>query len=182
MNRTGMDAAQDALTQALILSLPLVVSGGLHMAVVKLDLLSGLKVPIARRWFGANKTWRGVVVMSVATVFGVWLTASVWPDQFQAWSATTLGVLLGLGYVAAELPNSFIKRRLGIEPGKRPAQHRLWFTLADQADSAIGCALVYAWTLRLSAATLLILVALGPAIHLVVNYTLYLMHLRREPV
>ena len=172
----------DTLTQALILSVPLIVSGGLHMAVVKLDLLPGLRVPIARRWFGANKTWRGVVVMPVATVLGMWLTAAIWPDAFGRSDPTTLGILLGLAYVAAELPNSFVKRRLGIEPGKRPVRHRLWFTFADQADSAIGCALVYAWALRLSAATLLIIVALAPAIHLVVNYTLYLVHLRREPV
>ena len=172
----------DALTQALILSLPLVVSGGVHMAVVKLDLLPGLRVPIAQRWFGANKTWRGVVVMPVATALGVWLAAAVWLDRFGPSDPTTLGILLGLAYVAAELPNSFIKRRLGIEPGKRPARHRLWFALADQADSAIGCALVYAWALGLTASTLIIIVALVPAIHLVVNYTLYLMHLRREPV
>jgi hypothetical protein len=84
--------------------------------------------------------------------------------------------------VFSELPNSFIKRRIGIEPGKRPPRHAAWFALADQADSAVGCALVYGWALSLAIVTVLILVAIGPAIHLIVNYSLYLMRLRKEPI
>jgi CDP-diacylglycerol--serine O-phosphatidyltransferase len=152
------------------------------MAVVTLDLLAGLKIPIHRRWFGANKTWRGVFVMPVAAASGVWLASMVWPAEFGGWNFLILGFALGLAYVLAELPNSFIKRRMGIEPGRRPARHASWFALADQADSAIGCALVYAWALGLPAATVLILVAVGPAVHLIVNYSLYLMRLRKEPV
>jgi hypothetical protein len=172
----------DSVRQALILSLPLVISGGLHMAVVKLDLLSALKVPIHRVWFGGNKTWRGLIVMALTSALGVWLTWLVWPQEFGGWNPLVLGSLLGLAYAIAELPNSFVKRRLGIAPGKRPAHHTTWFTLADQADSAIGCALVYAWALRLSVATVLLLVTVGPAIHLIVNYSLYLLNLRKEPV
>jgi hypothetical protein len=170
------------LKQALILSVPLIISGGTHMALVKLDLLTPLKIPIHRRWFGANKTWRGVLVMPLAAALGVRLALMFWPDEFGGWNSFVLGLLLGLAYVLAELPNSFIKRRIGIEPGKRPLRNAAWFALADQADSAIGCALVYGWALRLAAATVLILIAIGPAIHLIVNYSLYLMHLRKEPV
>jgi CDP-diglyceride synthetase len=172
----------DSLTRALILSVPLVIAGGLHMAVVTLDLLPALKIPIHQGWFGRNKTWRGVIVMPVAAALGVMLAVSVWPGQFGGWNPVVLGVLLGLAYALAELPNSFVKRRLGIEPGKRPPQNGAWFALADQADSAIACALVYGWALRLTPGTILLLLALGPAIHLMVNYTLYLMRLRREPV
>jgi CDP-diglyceride synthetase len=110
------------------------------------------------------------------------LAAAGWPEQFGGWNPIVLGVLLGLAYALAELPNSFVKRRLGIEPGKRPPRHAAWFALLDQADSAIGCVLVYGWALGLTPGTMLLLLALGPAIHLLVNYTLYLMRLRREPV
>ena len=172
----------DSLAQALILSLPLIVSGGLHMAVVKLDLLTALKIPIHRRWFGANKTWRGLLVMPVTAALGVALASVFWPEQFAGWNPVLLGVVLGLAYALAELPNSFVKRRLGIAPGKRPPRHAAWFAFADQADSAIGCALVYGWALGLTPGTVLMLIAIGPAIHLMVNYNLYLMRLRKEPL
>ena len=172
----------DSLTEAVILSIPLIFSGLVHMAVVTLNLFPALKVAIHRRWFGENKTWRGLVVIPLTSAVGVVLTSAIWPEYFGGWNPVTLGLLLGLAYAAAELPNSFFKRRLGIAPGKRPAQNAAWFALADQADSAIGCALVYGWALRLAPGTVLLLIAIGPAIHLVVNYSLYLMRLRREPL
>jgi CDP-diacylglycerol--serine O-phosphatidyltransferase len=172
----------ELVTQALILSLPLVLSGGFHMAAVKLDLLPALKIPIHQAWFGRNKTWRGLLVMPATAALGVVLAAAVWPEQFGGWNPVVLGVLLGLAYALAELPNSFVKRRLGIEAGKRPPRHAAWFALADQADSAIGCGLVYAWALRLTAGPMLLLMAIGTSIHLIVNYSLYLMRLRREPL
>ena len=49
------------------------------------------------------------------------------------------GALAGAGYVAGELPNSFVKRRLDISPGGA-AQGGLWlvFWTVDQVDSVIG--------------------------------------------
>lgn len=172
----------NAVAQALILSAPLIFSGAVHMAVVKLDLFSMLRVPIHKQSFGANKTWRGVLVMPLAAAFGVRVTSGLWPEQFAGWNSLYLGCLLGLAYAIAELPNSFIKRRLGIEPGKRPPRYTAWFTFADQADSAIACALVYGLALQLRPSMVLMLAAIGPAIHLIVNYSLYLMGLRKEPV
>jgi hypothetical protein len=172
----------NAITHALILSLPLIISGGIHMAVVKLDLLPALKIPIHRRWFGANKTWRGVLVIPLATVLGVTVSSALWPDAFGGWNPFYLGTLLGLAYVVFELPNSAFKRHMGIEPGKRPPRKAALFALADQADSAVGCALVYGPALHLSGGTVLILMAIGPAVHLIVNFSLYLLRLRKEPV
>jgi hypothetical protein len=171
-----------AIPQALILSVPLVISGLLHMAIVKLNVLAILKTPIHQKWFGANKTWRGVLVVPLTAVIGVMIASSVWPVEFRDWNPLYLGCLLGLAYVLFELPNSFIKRRAGIEPGKRPPRNAALFALADQADSAIGCALVYSLTLRLSLATFLLLIVIGPAVHAVVNFSLYLMRLRNEPI
>jgi hypothetical protein len=170
------------VVDALILSLPLVISGGVHMAVVTLNIWPRLKIPIHQSWFGANKTWRGVIVMPLAAIAGVWLASWLWPDRFAGWNPFVLGTLLGLAYVVSELPNSFVKRRLAIAPGKRPPRNAAWFALADQADSAIGCSLVYGWALHLDVATVLWLMVIGPAVHLMVNYTLFLFRLRKEPV
>jgi hypothetical protein len=172
----------DSLAQAVILSLPLVFSGGVHMAVVRLNLFAPLKVPIVRRWFGENKTWRGLLVIPFTTAVGVAVTSAAWPEYFGGWNAFALGTLVGLAYAIAELPNSFLKRRLGIAPGKRPPRNAAWFALADQADSAIACALSYGWALRLTPGTVLLFIIVGTAIHLMVNYNLYLMRLRKEPL
>jgi CDP-diglyceride synthetase len=179
----------DHLATALFLSVPLVWSGALHMAFVRKDWLSGLRRPVDERRFGPNKTWRGVVVMPLATVVGVWLAQALEPlvlsrptVSLRAASGVVLGLGLGLGYVLAELPNSLMKRRLGVEPGMLPEKNRLLFAFVDQADSAIGCALVYRALLGVPMPTLVALCLLGPAIHLVANVLLYLVGLRRRPV
>jgi hypothetical protein len=95
-------------------------------------------------------------------------------------SAFALGMLLGLGYLLAELPNSYLKRRLGIPAGRPSPRYRAAFALLDQADSALGFALVYAVITDVPAAQLVLMVLLGPAIHAVANLTLYGLGLRKE--
>ena len=66
---------------------------------------------------------------------------SVAPFQFS--HPAVWGLLLGVGYIGGELPNSFIKRQLDIAPG---APATSWsaipFWLADQLDSVAGIFLV----------------------------------------
>jgi len=175
------------LVSALILTLPLLLGGTFHMWVVRRNWFAALARPISQAAFGANKSWRGVLVMTVATVPGVF--ATVWfaallgagvTRPLNAVSPLLLGIALGLGYALAELPNSFVKRRLGIAPGAPAARHRFWFTLIDQADSALGCALIYAWLIDVPVAVLLLIVLVGPAVHLAANLTLYSLGLRKE--
>lgn len=176
-----------ALISALIMTLPLVLSGSFHMWVVRRDWLRFLARPIHERAFGRNKSWRGVVVMALATVPGVALTrlgASALGAEVAAPLAAVpawwLGTWLGLGYALAELPNSFVKRRLGIAPGAPARRGRRWFRLVDQADSAVGCAIAYAFLIDVPGVVLLLLVLLGPAVHAVANVSLYSVGLRRE--
>ncbi len=119
------------------LQVPVVVGGVLHMLVVTKNWLPALAVPVQRRWFGANKTVRGFVMMPLLSALGGMLVSfnleGVW-----------LGALVGLAYVLAELPNSFLKRRLGVAPGQLPLRFRRAFLLLDQLDSALGVALLYA--------------------------------------
>lgn len=171
-----------AIFDAFVLMVPLIVSGIAHMIVVRLDLLPRLRVPVHRKFFGPNKTWRGFIVMPLATIPGVLLASAIWPEHFGSTSAGVLGALLGLGYAVAELPNSFLKRRLGVAPGKRPERRRFLFTLLDQADSGPGCALVYLVVMNVPAVTLLAFMLLGPGVHLMANFSLYLAGLRKEPV
>jgi CDP-diacylglycerol--serine O-phosphatidyltransferase len=177
------------LRTALLMSVPLIVSGSIHMAFVRRGWLGALARPIHARWFGENKTWRGVVVMMLASIPGVaaaqaleGLITAPLTTSLRSAGALGLGACLGLGYVLAELPNSYVKRRMGIRPGMLPPRHAALFVFVDQADSAIGCAVAYALWLRVPAATLLLACLLGPVVHLIANVTLFLVGLRRRPV
>jgi CDP-diglyceride synthetase len=149
------------LLQLLWLAVPVIVAGLVHLVVLKLDLLPGLRrLPIdgglmfrGRRVFGDNKTWRGAVVMICSTTAAAWAMATL-NESF--WHLPTLvpfaesrpvawGLLLGAGYIVGELPNSFVKRQLGIAPGAAapgPAGPLFW--VIDQLDSLAGMLLFVA--------------------------------------
>jgi hypothetical protein len=143
------------LLQLIWLATPILASGLVHLVVLKRDWLPALRrAPLdfgatfrGRRVFGANKTWRGAVIMIVGSaVFAslfAWLNASLlhWPVAVEFAQSRPLawGMLLGLGYILGELPNSFAKRQLDIAPGAmgRGAPGRL-FWVVDQLDSLAG--------------------------------------------
>jgi len=173
---------------ALFLTLPIVVGGVLHMVIVAKNGLNFLAVPVQKRLFGANKTWRGFIIMPIVTILGVWLTQvlePLWQDwllvSIQDISIVSIGLALGLAYVLFELPNSYIKRRLGIAPGEIPKQQCYYcFILLDQLDSAIGFTLVYFLLLDIPAKILLIQIAIFPLVALTVKLGLYFLKLKKN--
>ena len=178
----------NALNTAILLMLPLIFSGSLHMLIVARGWFSITAVPLQLTWFGRNKTWRGILVMLVLTIPGVMLTQSLEPylpfvaqASLNGHNAILLGLALGLGYVLPELPNSYLKRRLNIQPGERSGRHTVLFSFIDQADSALGCALVYALLLSPPLAVLAWTVALGPLVHVIINLLLFSAGLRKQP-
>jgi CDP-2,3-bis-(O-geranylgeranyl)-sn-glycerol synthase len=139
------------VAQVLYLLAPLLVSAVLSAFVHRYDLFRGLARPIdagavlhGRRILGDGKTWRGVfvaVVGSIATVLvqkhviGARAGALAVVDYAQA-NAIVLGLCIGGGAMLGELPNSFVKRRLGIGRGEtatRPGLRALFWTW-DQVD------------------------------------------------
>jgi CDP-diacylglycerol--serine O-phosphatidyltransferase len=173
----------ELLQKCLILSTPVIVSGVLHMVVVRLNLLSVLKIPLHSSLFGANKTWRGVVVMPPLTFLGMMLakwidqesSTDLIPDQY-----VLLSLCLGLAYVAAELPNSWIKRKLKIPPGLPSPKFPLLFAIGDQADSVIGCTIVYALYSIGKPGDWVFLVIFGTLLHLALNLALFGLGLRKN--
>ena len=55
----------------------------------------------------------------------------------------SIGAVYGLFYMLIELPNSWIKRRMGIASGESSTRFRWFFTLLDKTDSAIGVSLFF---------------------------------------
>jgi CDP-2,3-bis-(O-geranylgeranyl)-sn-glycerol synthase len=113
------------------LLLPLLGGAVVHGACMRQNWLACLAHPIdggrrlgGRPVFGRSKTFRGPVCVAggAAAVFGLQqgpLHAALAPVELVDYAALPvwLGAVLGLAAELAELPNSFVKRRLGVAPG-----------------------------------------------------------------
>lgn len=145
------------IAQALWLALPITLAGLTHVIAIKknvLPSLAGIRLDLGlelrgRSLFGANKTLRGALIMIAASVVwtsvvdvlqrGLGLDDSIRFVAYAQLGSLAYGLLLGLAYIVGELPNSLIKRQLGIAPGE-PAPGRLarTFWVLDQIDSALA--------------------------------------------
>lgn len=73
---------------------------------------------------------------------------SLWGGH-RATELARLGLLVGTAAMLAELPNSFLKRRMGIAPGAQTGGIRgLAFHVLDQIDVVFGAWVVLAWVAR----------------------------------
>jgi hypothetical protein len=137
--------------RVLYIAFPVMLAAAVHIVVIRRDLLPWLRVPIdggatlrGRRILGDNKTWRGAVVMVGVSALGMALQQryripSLEMFDYGAIHAWLWGAALGLGFVLAELPNSFLKRQCGVEPGRQATGAQYWlFTSLDQVDSVAG--------------------------------------------
>jgi CDP-2,3-bis-(O-geranylgeranyl)-sn-glycerol synthase len=174
-----------------------VLGGALaHAPVLALDLLKPLKRPLdggatfrGRRVFGDNKTWRGAIVI-VAGVVVATLLLSNWdwwwgrlPGDLRDAGALPYGLLLGLGVVLGEFPNSFLKRHAGIAPGtRRRSATGLVLTIYDQADfvPVVWLLLLPLWAMSPWQAAFVF--AVVTAVHLVVNVIGYAIGARTAPI
>jgi len=151
-----------AILQALYLFAPILLASGLSAFVLRYDLWRGLRRPIdgGRSWhgkrvFGDSKTWRGLVVAMIGCIAGAGVQKVVLSDylasialvDYSQLDVVLFGAAMGFGAIAGELPNSFIKRRLGIAPGKTTTGPlAVLFYIWDQVDLLIGAwPLVLGW-------------------------------------
>jgi hypothetical protein len=186
-----------SLLRAGWLILPVVAAGLGHVAVLKTNGLRRLAIPVDRgaRWhgrpvFGANKTWRGIVLMTGLGALATGLQSEV--ERRNAWIASHIttrpaplnpwlaGAVSGLAYCLAELPNSFFKRRLGIPPGARGrSAGRLQYVI-DQTDSVIGGLIALRLLYRPPRDELAAAVGLGVAVHIGIDQMLYVIGVKRR--
>jgi len=131
----------ELFTHLLIVLVPLIITSTFHMVVVKKKWLAVFEIPIWRTGFGENKTWRAVFFVPLANGLCLW-TISVVCSLPPAYPFL-LGYALGLSYLLFELPNSFLKRKVGIKPGSHHHKHKYLFYLLDKTDSACGVTLTY---------------------------------------
>jgi CDP-diglyceride synthetase len=157
---------------------------------------NGKSLNDGRRIFGNNKTWKGfggyIVFAVICTVIWGLICGSVptlsQHNYFYVSHENTvlynliIGAALGLAYALFELPNSFIKRRLGIEEGKPAQGAKKWvFVFFDQADSIFGCVLVLCLVYSMTIPAYLGYVLIGAGTHIIINVLLYFAKLRNNP-
>lgn len=182
----------------LLIILPLILGGALNMAFVKSAIFNSLKKPIdnnkvlkdGKRLFGDNKTYKGFLGMIITTSIGMNIcglicyafnlsTTSLLYEKYtnNFLNNTIIGAILGLAYISFELPNSYMKRRVDIEPGK---SKNLFFTFIDQIDSLIGCVIVMAFLFDKPFYYYIFLILIGAVAHYLVNIILYALKLRKN--
>jgi CDP-2,3-bis-(O-geranylgeranyl)-sn-glycerol synthase len=190
-DRLGTHDALDPLACALFLILAFVLAGVAHAAWLGSPASRRFAIPLDAGWtwrgkriLGANKTLRGFMVMIPATAGSfallAWLASAhpalgsrLWPLEPRAYAL--LGLAAGAGFMVGELPNSFLKRRLGIEPGSAAATPlaKAFFSAVDRVDSIVGMLLAVSLLVPTPWLTWLYLVLLGPGIHLGFSFLLF---------
>jgi hypothetical protein len=89
--------------------------------------------------------------------------------------------LWGFGYVLFELPNSFIKRRLEIPPGRNVTGVKgVVFTFVDQADSVVDCMVFMLFFYIPGAKEAALIFITGTTVHYGVNVLLFGVGLKHQ--
>lgn len=130
----------DKLLQHVILVFaPMILANSFHMVFVKWDLLASFKTPISVRLFGQNKTLRGFILLPLLSALFALLGSNVFgPFLNSNAHVVFFGLGLGIVYLLAELPNSYVKRRLNIPNGGHSEKYKVLQIIIDRADSLVG--------------------------------------------
>jgi hypothetical protein len=181
------------------LFLPLLGGGVFHGLCMKYGWLSFLKRPIdfgytirGRPLFGANKTFRGPVAVGfgAALILGLQTTVlhrfsgarNIELFGYAGANGWLLGFVVGAAAMVAELPNSFLKRQLGVNPGEGKQG---WLGTAlyavDQVDLLLGAWLVFALVLEVRLAWVFFSVILVAAVHQLLTSVTYALGMRASP-
>ena len=189
----------DPLHCGLFLILAFVLAGILHSLWLNNRYSQALAIPLdgdrmfrGRPIFGENKTLRGFVMIPAAALAFAAVAAIISLPQgappATLWQLTpagyaALGTWAGFGFMAAELPNSFVKRQLGILPGQPPASRltrAICFTI-DHIDSIVGMLAAVTVAVHTPWTTWLWVLILGPSIHLLFSWWLFRMGVKGRP-
>jgi hypothetical protein len=190
----------DPLHCGLFLIVAFVLAGLLQSLWLRSRVSQILAIPLdggstfrGRPILGENKTLRGFVVMIpaaalafVAVAIVVSLSRQVPPATLWQLTPTgyaALGAWAGFGFMAGELPNSFVKRRFGILPGQAPASGltaAICFTI-DRTDSIVGMLAAVTVAVPTPWTTWVLALILGPLIHWLFSWWLFRLGVKRRP-
>jgi hypothetical protein len=151
------------------------------MVVVKKNWLSATSIPLSVKAFGKNKTLRGFLVLPFLSGSLVAIFSQLFGPFSETHSTDILiGIGLGVVYLLSELPNSFVKRKLGIGNGEHSQKYRLLQIFADKSDSLIGMLIFYYFATPVELITVIQLFVLALGVSLAASFLLYKFKLRKS--
>ena len=156
--------------------LPLLIANVVHHAIViPRNLFPSLAIPIdvgtrfaGAPLFGTKKTVRGLLTVAFLTA----LLAPHFALLFAGDSGRFLlsGLIVGCAYMLGELPNSFLKRRIGINEGVSETGSRgSVFMVIDHTDSVLAATLAIYFLEGASSEHLFAFFFVGTVAHVCVN-------------
>jgi len=181
------------------LFLPLLVGLIVHGLCLKYNWLAFSARPLDHqkrlrgvRLFGANKTWRGILAVGAGSAGFLYLQAEVLHGipgpralelfDYASVSGALLGFALGAGSMFGELPNSLLKRQLGVAPGS--AVRGPWavlFYVLDQVDMLLGAWPVLAFVMPVTLQGVALSACFLFVVHQVFSLFGYLLGMRATP-
>lgn len=187
-----MHFVPDPLACAAFLTAAFVLAGIAHVFWLRSKTSELFGMPLdggltwsGKRIFGDHKMLRGFMVISPAAGLSFALLFLIvrfaapgsaqllWP--LPLWQYAVIGSVAGLGFMAGELPNSFVKRRLGIPPGGIPANTsaRAVLFLADRLDSILGMMVVLSLAVPVPLWTWVYVIFIGVGLHWIFSAVLF---------
>lgn len=192
----------NTLTDMYITILPVIAAGVSNMVFTHTGLYRRYRIPIdgeivlsdGMRLFGDHKTWIGFFSMILFNAVWQVIFGCLWNltglaqrcDYYALHQADVLfslfaGSVSGAVYMVCELPNSFVKRRLGIKDGKTDSGLKgAVFFVADQIDSITGVAVFIGLISGISPLRTAGYILLGGITHISVNLFLYKIKIRKN--
>ena len=182
----------EAIAKAAFLLVSMSVAGIAHVLWLRTRLSKRFGWPVdagltcrGRRLFGDNKRVCGFMVLPPAAAlcfmalgflretFSSEVAEALWP--LSALQYAGLGFVCGVAFMLAELPNSFLKRQLGIAPGQSSEQPalRLMVLVLDRLDSVIGVLLALSVLVPVPIATWFWVLLAGPFVHALFSTTMH---------
>ncbi|PIR73527.1 MAG: hypothetical protein COU40_02190 [Candidatus Moranbacteria bacterium CG10_big_fil_rev_8_21_14_0_10_35_21] len=188
----------DYILQCLLIASPVLLAGIAFIIFLKKDYFSWLKTPVdfgmkfrGKRLLGENKTLRGFVIMPLATWIAVIMIGYLMKFfNFESGKAlfdyslsgSYKALAYGMAYPLGELPNSFIKRQLNINPGERAHGDlaRVFFNFLDKTDSLLMCGIAVFLLYGISANYILGAIILGLLFHYLTDFLMLKQGLKKE--
>jgi CDP-diacylglycerol--serine O-phosphatidyltransferase len=160
--------------------LPLFIGNVVHMFIVKGDYFPYLAKPLSIKLLGSGKTYRAFIVMPYVCGFSALLLRSLILHNEDYYWSFSIGFILGISYLIGELPNSFIKRRLGISAGKYHPTFKWVQYVVDKSDSLLMCCLVYYFITDINFRETIILFVVSFFIHVIFSWLLVQMRIKKS--
>ena len=202
MDNNGYIGGINLVSNIYLTMMPLILAGIFNMIFTKTRIYKNNKFPIdfgknfvdGKRIFGDNKTWIGFISMILFCIIFqvIWGRITGYfnfennNELYIIYENTIcfnilIGFLFGFTYMICELPNSFIKRRINIIPGKTDKGLKgILFFIIDQIDSLIGVFFVLMLFNGMSLSRYFLYLFLGALTHIIINLILFCLKIRRN--